>query len=134
MDKLKGNQWKNQKDLSKRILELNQKLASVVQEMEEIKEEGEVAPPSCWIVRYQAKGRGGAYWYYKWMAREAIFINEKQQRSKSKYIGKAGSKAYLQAVSSLQRRGKVEALGRVINLLSQGLEDLVEEATKKKKH
>lgn len=134
MDKLKGNQGKNQKDLSKRILDLNQKLASVVQEMEEIKEEGEVAPPSCWIVRYQAKGRGGAYWYYKWMAREAIFINEKQQRSKSKYIGKAGSKAYLQAVSSLQRRGKVEALERVINLLSQGLEDLVEEATKKKKH
>ena len=134
MDKLKGNQGKNQKDLSKRILDLNQKLASVVQEMEEIKEEGDVAPPSCWIVRYQAKGRGGAYWYYKWMAREAIFINEKQQRSKSKYIGKAGSKAYLQAVSSLQRRGKVEALERVINLLSQGLEDLVEEATKKKKH
>ena len=134
MEKLKGNQGKSQKNLSKRILDLNQKLASVVQEMEEIKEEGEVAPPSCWIVRYQAKGRGGVYWYYKWMSREAIFINEKQQRSKSKYIGKAGSKTYLQAVSSLERRGKIEALERVINLLSQGLEDLVEEATRKKKH
>ena len=85
MDKVKDNQEKNQKHLSKRILELNQKLASVVQEMEEIKQEGEVAPPSCWSARYQAKGRGGAYWYYKWMAREAIFLNEKQQRSKSKY-------------------------------------------------
>ncbi len=134
MDKVEINQGKNPFDLSKRILDLNQKLASVVQEMEEIKQEGEVAPPSCWIARYQAKGRGGAYWSYKWMAREAIFINKKQLRSKSKYIGKAGSKAYLQAVSSLQRRGKIETLERVINLLSQGLEDLVEEAKKKKKH
>ena len=67
------------------------------------------------------------------MAREAIFINQKQQSSKSKYIGKAGSEAYLKAVSSLQRRGKIEALERVINVLSQGLEDLVEEAIRGKK-
>ena len=131
--KVSSHGAKNQKDLSKRILDLNQKLASVVQELEEIKEEGEVAPPSCWIVKYQAKGRGGRYWYYKWMAREAIFINQKQQSSKSKYIGKAGSEAYLKAVSSLQRRGKIEALERVINVLSQGLEDLVKEATRDQK-
>ncbi len=131
--KLSSNRGKNQKDLSKRILDINQKLASVVQELSEIKGEGEIAAPGCWIVRYQAKGRGGRYWYYKWMAREAIFINQKQQRSKSKYIGKAGSETYLKAVSSLQRRGKIEALERVIKVLSQGLEDLVEEATRGKK-
>ena len=131
--KLSSNRGKNQKDLSKRILDINQKLASVVQELSEIKGEGEIAAPGCWIVRYQAKGRGGRYWYYKWMASEAIFINQKQQRSKSKYIGKAGSETYLKAVSSLQRRGKIEALERVIKVLSQGLEDLVEEATRGKK-
>ncbi len=33
----------------------------------------------------------------------------------------------------LGRRGKIEALERVIKVLSQGLEDLVEEATRLKK-
>ncbi len=131
--KVSSHRAKNQKDLRKRILDIKQKLGSVGEELEEIKGEGEIAPPSCWIVRYQAKGRGGRYWYYKWMASEAIFINQKQQSSKSKYIGKAGSEAYLKAVSSLQRRGKIEANERVINVLSQGLEDLVEEATRGKK-
>jgi hypothetical protein len=123
----------NQKDLSQRIGDIKRKLSSVVQEIEEIKAEGHIAPPSCWMVRYQAKGRGGRYWYYKWMATEAIFINQKGQSSKSKYIGKAGSDAYVQALSSWERRGKIEILERLINLLSQGLEDLVEEATRSKK-
>ncbi len=131
--KVSSHRAKNQKDLSKRILELNQKLASLVQEIEEIKAEGDIAPPSCWMVRYQAKGRGGRYWYYKWMATEAIFVNQKGQSSKSKYIGKAGSDEYLRALSSWERRGKIEILERLINLLSQGLEDLVEEATRNKK-
>lgn len=131
--KVSSHQGKNQKNLSKRILDLNQKLASVVQEIEEIKAEGDIAPASCGMVRYQAKGRGGRYWYYKWMATEAIFVNQKGQSSKSKYIGKAGSDTYLKALSSWERRGKIEILERLINLLSQSLEDLVEEATRSKK-
>ena len=131
--KVSSHRAKNQKDLSKRILDINQKLASLVQEIEEIKAEGDIAPPSCWMVRYQAKGRGGRYWYYKWMATEAIFVSQKGKSSKSKYIGKAGSDAYVQALSSWERRGKIEILERLINLLSQGLEDLVEEATRSKK-
>ena len=75
--KVSSHRAKNQKDLRKRILDIKQKLGSVGEELEEIKGEGEIAPPSCWIVRYQAKGRGGRYWYYKWMASEAIFINLK---------------------------------------------------------
>ncbi len=126
-------QPKTQKDLASRIEDLNRKLASVVQELENLKAEGEIASPGCWIVRYQAKGRGGRYWYYKWMAAEPIFVSKQGERSTSKYIGKAGSEAYLKAVSMLGRRGKIEALERVIKVLSQGLEDLVEEATRLKK-
>jgi cell division protein FtsB len=33
----------------------------------------------------------------------------------------------------LERRGRIEAIERAINTLSQGLEDLVEEATRFKK-
>ncbi len=118
------------KDLASRIEDNNRKLASFVQELEKIKTEGEIAPPGCWIVRYQARGRGGRYWYYKWMAAEQIFVSQKGERSSSKYIGKAGSEAYLKAVEMLCCRGKIEAIERAINTLSQGLEDLVEEATR----
>lgn len=127
-------QPKPSKDLASRMADNNQKLAYFVQEIEKIKTEGEIAPPGCWIVRYQARGRGGCYWYYKWMAAEQIFVSQKGERSSSKYIGKAGSEAYLKAVEMLYRRGQIEAMERAINTLSQGLEDLVEEATRFKKN
>ena len=123
-------QSKPRPDLAKRIEENNQQLADYVQKLEDIKAEGEIAPPSCWIVRYQAKGRGGTYWYYRWMSSESIFVNSKGKRSSSKYIGKAGSEAYLEAVSMVARRGQIEAIERAINTLSKRLEDLVEEATR----
>jgi hypothetical protein len=66
----------------------------------------------------------------KFLTIESIFVNSKGKRSSSKYIGKAGSQAYLDAVSMVARRGQIEAIERAINTLSQGLEDLVEEATR----
>lgn len=121
------------KDLENRIDQNQRQLTFFLQKIEKIASEGEIAPPGCWIVRYQARGRGGYYWYYKWMAAEPIFVTKKGERSKSQYIGKAGSEAYLKAVEMLERRGRIEALERAINTLSQGLEDLVEEATRFKK-
>ncbi len=126
-------QSKPAKDLASRIEDNNRQLACFVQELEKIKTEGEIAPPGCWIARYQARGRGGRYWYYKWMAAEQIFVSQKGERSSSKYIGKAGSEAYLKAIEMLYRRGQIEAIERAIKTLSQGLEDLVEEATRAKK-
>jgi hypothetical protein len=130
---LNRRQPKPSKDLPSRMTDNNHKLAYFVKEIEQIKSEGEIAPPGCWIVRYQARGRGGCYWYYKWMAAEKIFVSQKGQHSSSKYIGKAGSEAYLKAVEMLYRRGQIEAMERAIKTLSQGLEDLVEEATRFKK-
>ena len=133
MSKLNRRQQSPAKDLASRIEDNNRQLASFVQELEKIKTEGEIAPPGCWIVRYQARGRGGRYWYYKWMAAEQIFVSQKGERSSSKYIGKAGSEAYLKAIEMLDRRGQIEAIERAIKTLSQGLEDLVEEATRDQK-
>jgi hypothetical protein len=123
-------QSKPRPDLARRIEDNNKQLADYVQKLEYIRAEGEIAPPSCWIVRYQAKGRGGTYWYYRWMSSETIFVNSKGKPSSSKYIGKAGSQAYLNAVSMVALRGQIEAIERAINTLSEGLEDLVEEATR----
>ena len=124
------HQSKPRLDLARRIEENNKQLADYVEKLEQIKAEGKIALPSCWIVRYQSKGRGGTYWYYRWMSSDTVFVNSKGKPSSSKYIGKAGSKAYLDAVSMVARRGQIEAIERAINTLSQGLEDLVEEATR----
>ncbi len=132
--KVSSHRAKNQKDLSQRILDINQKLASVVQELEEIKGEGEIAPPSCWIVRNKRQRKGRVLLVLQMDGKRSDFHQSKTNKMRpSKYIGKAGSEDYLKAVSSGQRRGKIEANKRIINILSQGLEDLVEEATKGQK-
>ena len=82
-------------------------------------------------MRYQAKGKkGGRYWYYKWMSHEPIFVTKNGNPSCDRYLGKAGSEAYLKAVEALSRRGRIEALERAMSTLSMGLSDLVEESSR----
>ncbi|MGK7872368.1 MAG: hypothetical protein AB4426_03345 [Xenococcaceae cyanobacterium] len=121
------------KDFATRLDELKHLLNQLQQNLEDIRASGEIAPPGCWIVRYQAKGRkGGRYWYYKWMSHDLIFVTKNGNPSCHQYLGKAGSEAYLNAVEALSRRGRIEALDRAINTLLMGLEDLVEESSRLK--
>lgn len=85
-------------------------------------------------MRYQARGRKGAYWYYKLQASVAIFPkkNNPQEFSKYKHLGKAGSLAYLDTVEQLARRTRIESLQQAIGTLKLGLSDLTEEASKYK--
>lgn len=122
------------KDVATRLDELQHLVKQVQQEIEALLAQGEVAPPGCWIVRYQAKGRNRKrYWYYKWMSPEPIFMTKNGKPTRHQYLGKAGSSAYLQAVQALSRRGQIEGLERALNTLLMGLEDLVEEAERLKK-
>ena len=119
------------KDLATRLDELKHLIKQLQQDIEDIRDEGEIAPSGCWIVRYQAKGqKGGRYWYYKWMSHEPIFITKNGNPSRHQYLGKAGTEAYLKAVEALSRRGRIEALERAMSTLSRGLEDLVEETSR----
>ncbi|WP_375514819.1 hypothetical protein [uncultured Nostoc sp.] len=89
------------------------------------------AAPSCWIVRYLAKGRKSLYWYYKLHTNEAIFSTKTDGKlSKYKHLGKAGSKAYIDALEQILNRAKIKALDRSIEILNQGLKDLIEETSK----
>lgn len=123
-------------DLTNRAEKLALTLKRLEQEIQEILASGEVAPTGCWIVRYQAKGRKGAYWYYKLQASEPIFPtkNDTAKCSRYKHLGKAGSQAYLDAVEQVARRAQIEGLLRSIETLKQGWADLTEEASKSKKH
>ncbi len=124
---------KQQQDLGIRLEQLKSLFTQIQQEIEHLSARGDLAPKSAWIVRYQARGRGGAYWYYKWQSHEAIFATKHGKKSRHRYIGKAGSPAYLKAVEMLVRRTKIEGLQQVLHTLELGLSDLVEEATRHQK-
>ena len=103
------------------------------QEIQTILAGGKVAPSGCWIVRYLATGRKEKYWYYKLQANKSIFPTKTDGKlSRYKHLGKAGSKAYLEAVEQILQRAKIEAIDRSLETLKQGLKDLVEETSKYK--
>jgi hypothetical protein len=116
-----------------RLEQLKFLFTQIQQEIEYFSSMGDLAPNGAWIVRYQARGRGGTYWYYKWQSHEAIFVTKDGKKSAHKYIGKAGSTAYLKAVELLVRRKKIEGLEQALHTLELGLSDLVEEATRHQK-
>ncbi|MGV2829791.1 hypothetical protein [Myxosarcina sp. GI1(2024)] len=54
-----------QLDLADRIEKVQALIDEISQEIETIKANAAVAAEACGIVRFRAKGKGGAYWYYK---------------------------------------------------------------------
>jgi hypothetical protein len=122
-----------QDDLITRTDQLASTIERLEQEIKVLQATGLVAPSGCWIVRYLAKGKKSAYWYYKLQASEAIFPTKtKGKYTKYKHLGKAGSKAYLSAVEQVATRAKIEGLQRAIDTLLQGSADLIDEAKKYK--
>jgi hypothetical protein len=119
-------------DLAVRIQQLEAKRQSISQEISQLRKM-DVAPAGCWIVRYQARGAGGTYWYYKWQSKEPIFVTKTGQKSCHKYIGKAGSKEFFRAVEMMLGRTKIEAFDQVIHTLELARMDLVEEAARYQK-
>lgn len=117
-----------QLDLADRIEKVQALIDDISREIEEIKANYPVASKSCGIVRFRAKGKGGAYWYYKWQSPQPIFVTKEGNSSRYKYIGKAGSPAFLKAVEMYRNRTQISALDQVRHTLSLGREDLLEEA------
>jgi hypothetical protein len=54
---------KQQQDLGIRLEQLKSLFTLIQQEIEQLSSRGGLAPLGAWIVRYQARGRGGTYWY-----------------------------------------------------------------------
>jgi hypothetical protein len=126
----KSHQQQQQQDLATPLEELKSIFTQIDTEIEQLSQPGELAPPGTWIVRYRARGKGGTYWYYKWQSREAIFVTKSGNKSRHKYIGKAGSPVFIKAVEMMKGRTQIEGLQQVKHTWELGLEDLVEEATR----
>ncbi len=119
-----------QLDLADRIEKVQALIEEISREIDIIKANSPIAPPACGIVRFRAKGKGGAYWYYKWQSPKPIFVTKKGNSSRYKYIGKAGSPAFLEAISMMRNRTQISALEQVRHTLELGREDLLEEASR----
>jgi hypothetical protein len=119
-----------QLDLADRIEKVIALIDEISREIESIQVNSLVAPPACSLVRFRAKGKGGAYWYYKWQSPQPIFVTKKGNSSRYKYIGKAGSPAFLEAIEMMRNRTQISALQQVLHTLELGREDLLEEASR----
>lgn len=118
-----------------RAEQLTAAIATLQQEMEQLQTKGEVAPPNCWVVPYQARGYKGTYWYYKLQATSAIFnyVNQKGKKSRYKHLGKAGSPAHVAAVMAVTRRMMIETLQQTIDAFTINLAELSSEHSEDQK-
>ena len=80
--------------------------------MSKIEAEGVVAPPGCYVARYQTKGAKHHYWYYQLKAQTAIFpkTNKKNEYSRFQHLGKTGSQAHIDGVLAVVRRVQIDEL------------------------
>ena len=116
--------------LASRVEALTALLTHLEQELQSLSNDREIAPPRCWISRYQARGKTKNYWYYKWQSQESVFPTAKGKKTRYKHLGKAGSQAYLEAVTSQVHRATYEGLQQAISTLKGGLQDLFDESEK----
>lgn len=119
-----------QLDLASRLAKIQALIESISSEIETVKANSPVAPEACHLLRFRATGQGGAYWYYKWQSPRRIFVTKSGKSSRYKYIGKAGSQAFLEAVEMMRNRTYISALQQVLHTLELGREDLLEEASR----
>jgi hypothetical protein len=86
----RSHQQNQQQDLATRLEELKSIFTQIDTEIEQLSQQGELALPGTWIVRYRARGRGGTYWYYKWQSREPIFVTPSARNPVINTLGKRG--------------------------------------------
>ncbi len=107
-----------------------ERISAVITELQaqksEIEAAGVVAPPGCYVARYQAKGQKHHYWYYQLKAQRAIFPKSQKKNEYSRYqhLGKAGSEAHINGVLAVIRRVQIDELTKAIDGLKDSWADL----------
>ncbi len=120
-------------DLEDRADRIQKAIASIQSTIEQIKAQGDIAPPGCCVLRYQARGNKKPYWYYKLHATDPIFLTKSGKMSKYKHLGKAGSVAHIEALMQVNRRTQLEGLHRTLDALMHSWSDLYESVSNTQK-
>ena len=111
-------------ELEQRADLISAAIATISLQIKQIEATGEIAPPGCCVLRYQARGKDRTYWYYKLHATDPIFPTKSGKMSKYKHLGKGGSPAHIEALMQVTRRTQIEGLQRTLTALYQCWSDL----------
>ena len=115
---------KKREDLIARAERLQFAIAALNSTIQQIKTTGNIAPPKCYVLRYQARGKDKTYYYYKLHASIPIFTTSTGKKSKYKHLGKAGTVAHVQAVMDVARRSQIDSLQRAVDSLTESWQAL----------
>jgi hypothetical protein len=112
--------------INQRAERISAAIADLSRKKSESSASGEVAPPGCYVARYQARGQKYHYWYYQLRATEAIFpkTNSENEYSRFQHLGKAGSQAHIDGVLAVVRRVQIDELTKAIDALKDSWSDL----------
>ena len=105
---------------------ITEAIVSIQKSIELLESSGEIAPPGCCIVHYQARGHKKHYWYYKLQASEPIFPTKTGKMTRYKHLGASGTEAHLEALLQINRRNQLDVLSRTLDSLMRCLSDLYE--------
>ena len=117
---------KNRKkeELIERAERLKVAIATLNSQIQKVKALGDIAPPKCYVLRYQARGKEKTYYYYKLHATLPIFTTNSGKKSKYKHLGKAGTLAHVNAVMQVARRSQIDGLQRAVDSLTESWQNL----------
>lgn len=102
-------------------------IARLEQERDTIKSEGTIAPEGCWIETGKVKGRNFRQAW--WRSTKPLFIPKRSRgnveaKTKSCYIGQEGSPEHKEAIAQRERRDRLKAIERQIQILMEEAECL----------
>ncbi|MGK7955768.1 MAG: hypothetical protein AB4063_10990 [Crocosphaera sp.] len=98
-------------------------VASIQEEIEQIRASGDVAPPYTWIGSCSVTKKDKKYTYYRLMKADP---NHRIKSGKPKtkmvsYLGTANNEKYLKAVAAIERRNQIEKLLKEVEKLEKGV-------------
>ena len=112
--------------LEDRANRITEAIISIQKSIELLSSSGEIAPPGCCIVHYQARGHKKHYWYYKLQASEPIFPTKTGKMTRYKHLGASGTEGNLEALMQINRRNQLDVLSKTLDSLTRCLSDLYE--------
>ena len=115
---------KKREELVARAERLQSAITALNSSIQQIRATGDIAPPKCYVLRYQARGKDKIYYYYKLHASTPIFNTSTGKKSKYKHLGKAGTVAHVNAVMDVARRSQIDSLQRAVDSLTESWQDL----------
>jgi hypothetical protein len=76
-------------ELEQKADRLANAIATLSSQIQQIESKGEVASAGCCVLRYQARGKRGTYWYYKLHALLSDFPNSLRKDERIQTSGKS---------------------------------------------